>query len=71
MKILSVISTFALLPMLAGPLLASEEGHGSGASASAVVGASDEGQNAIKTFKFDAGLTCTLWAAEQIGRAHV
>ena len=66
MKILPVISTLALLPMLAGPLPAAEEGHGSGASASVVVGASDEGQNAIKTFKFDAGLTCALWAAEPL-----
>ena len=52
--------------MLAGPLLAAEEGHGAGASASVVVGASDEGRNAIKTFKFDAGLTCALWAAEPL-----
>ena len=52
--------------MLSGPLRAAEEGHGSGASASVVVGASAEGQNAIRTFRFDAGLKCELWAAEPL-----
>ena len=67
MKTSSLVSTLALFPILSGPLLAAEEeGHGSGASASVVVGASDEGQNAIKTFKFDAGLKCELWAAEPL-----
>ncbi len=66
MKIRPAIATLALLPMLTGPLRAAEEGHGSGASASVVVGASEEGLNAIKTFKFDAGLTCALWAAEPL-----
>ncbi len=66
MKIHPLISTLTLFPLLSGPLSAAEEGHGSGASASVVVGASDEGQNAIKTFKFDAGLKCELWAAEPL-----
>ena len=66
MKIHPLLSTFALFPMLSGPLVAAEEGHGSGASASVVAGASDEGQIAIKTFKFDAGLKCELWAAEPL-----
>ncbi len=66
MKMSPLVSTLALLPILSGPILAAEEGHGSGASASVVVGASDEGQNAIKTFKFDAGLKCELWAAEPL-----
>ncbi len=66
MKIPSLVSALALFAMLSGPLVAAEEGHGSGASAAVVVGASDEGQNAIKTFKFDAGLKCELWAAEPL-----
>ena len=66
MKIHPLVSSLALLPILSGPIFAAEEGHGSGASASVVVGASDEGRNAIKTFKFDAGLQCDLWAAEPL-----
>ncbi len=66
MKIHPLFTTLACFPILAGPIRAAEEGHGAGASASVVVGASDEGQNAIKTFKFDAGLTCALWAAEPL-----
>lgn len=66
MKLPRLIPTLALLPSLAGPLRAAEEGHGSGASASVVAGASAEGQNAIRTFRFDAGLKCTLWAAEPL-----
>ncbi len=66
MKLPRLLSTLALLPGLAAPLLAAEEGHGSGASASVVAGASPEGQNAIGAFRFDAGLKCTLWAAEPL-----
>ena len=66
MKTHPLVSTLALFPLLSGPLRAAEEGHGSGASASVVVGASDEGKNAIATFKFDAGLKCELWAAEPL-----
>ena len=66
MKIPRIVSTLAFLPSLAGPLRAAEEGHGSGASASVVAGASAEGQNAIQTFHFDAGLKCALWAAEPL-----
>lgn len=66
MKLPRLLSTLALLPNLAAPLLAAEEGHGSGASTSVVAGASAEGQNAIKGFRFDAGLKCTLWAAEPL-----
>ena len=64
MKIARLISTLVLLPNLAGPLRAAEGGHGSGVSASVVAGASPEAQNAIRGFRFDAGLKCTLWAAE-------
>ena len=66
MKLPRLASTLALLPILAGPLRAAEEGHGSGASASVVAAASAEGQNAIQTLHFDAGLKCTLWAAEPL-----
>lgn len=39
-------------------------GHGSGASTSVVAPASNEGENAIKSFKHDEGLKIELWAAE-------
>ena len=55
----------AVLPL--GALGADEEGgHGSGASSEGVAPASDEGQNAIKSFRFDLGLKCELWAAEPL-----
>ena len=66
MKIARFVSTLALLPSLTGPLLAAEESHGSGASTSVVAGASPEAQNAIRGFRFDAGLKCTVWAAEPL-----
>ena len=64
MKTRPLHATLVLFSVLSGPLSAAEEGHGGGTSASTVAGASDEGKNAIKTFKFDAGLKCVLWAAE-------
>ncbi|MEP6669160.1 MAG: PVC-type heme-binding CxxCH protein [Chthoniobacter sp.] len=54
----------AVIPLTA--LFAAEEGHGSGASSEGVAPASEEGQNAIKSFNFDAGLKCDLWAAEPL-----
>ncbi len=39
-------------------------GHGTGASTTGVAAASNEGENAIKSFKFDEGLKAELWAAE-------
>jgi quinoprotein glucose dehydrogenase len=54
----------AALPLAS--LFAAEGGHGSGASSEGVAPASDEGQNAIKSFKFDEGLKCDLWAAEPL-----
>lgn len=39
-------------------------GHGAGASAATVAAASNEGENAIKSFKHDEGLKIELWAAE-------
>ena len=56
----------AALPLAS--LIAAEEagGHGSGASSEGVAPASDEGQNAIKSFKFDEGLKIDLWAAEPL-----
>jgi quinoprotein glucose dehydrogenase len=67
MKFHSIITALAGVSILCGPILAAEEeGHGSGASATLIVPASDEGKNAIKTFKFDQGLHCDLWAAEPL-----
>ena len=50
----------AVLPL--GSLRAIEEE----ASSDGVAPASNEGQNAIKSFKFDEGLNCQLWAAEPL-----
>jgi quinoprotein glucose dehydrogenase len=66
MKLHPLAIILGTLPILSGPICAVEEGHGSGASASGVAPASDEGRNAIRTFKFDAGLKCDLWAAEPL-----
>ena len=66
MKIFHCLATLALLTQLTVPRSAAEEGHGAGASVSVVVGASPEGQKAIGGFRFDAGLQCTLWAAEPL-----
>jgi quinoprotein glucose dehydrogenase len=60
------LSPFTLsIALLSAPALAVEEGgHGSGASTAGVAAASNEGQLAIKSFKFDEGLKVELWAAE-------
>jgi len=56
--------TFALA-LISTPVFAAEPaGHGSGASTVGVAPASNEGQLAIKSFKFDEGLKVELWAAE-------
>ena len=47
-------------------LTANGDSEGSGASANAVTQASADGVNAIKTFTFDEGLKCELWAAEPL-----
>ena len=65
LPLLLPVAFAAALPL--GGLGAAEEGgHGSGASSEGVAPASDEGQNAIKSFKFDPGLKCELWAAEPL-----
>ena len=64
MKLIPFAPALAAISILSGPIVAAEAGHGSGVSADGVAPASDEGQNAIKTFKFDEGLKCELWAAE-------
>jgi quinoprotein glucose dehydrogenase len=46
--------------------LAIGDSEGSGASANAVSHGSADGENAIKTFTFDGGLKCDLWAAEPL-----
>ena len=46
--------------------LAIGDSEGIGASANAVTQASADGENAIKTFAFDEGLKCELWAAEPL-----
>jgi quinoprotein glucose dehydrogenase len=56
------VSAFAAAVLPLGALRAIEEG----ASADGVAPASDEGLNAIKSFKFDEGLSCQLWAAEPL-----
>ena len=56
------VSAFAAAVLPFGSLRAIEEG----ASADGVAPASDEGLNAIKSFKFDEGLNCQLWAAEPL-----
>ena len=67
MKFQPLLSTLAGVSIICGPILAAEpEGHGSGASATMIAPASDEGKNAIKSFKFDEGLHCDLWAAEPL-----
>jgi quinoprotein glucose dehydrogenase len=67
MKFHPIITALAGVSILSGPILAAEEGgHGSGASATLIAPPSDEGKNAIKTFKFDPGLHCDLWAAEPL-----
>ena len=43
-------------------LVANGESHGSGTSETLIAPASEEGANAIKTFTFDEGLKCELWA---------
>ncbi|MDR3401139.1 MAG: HEAT repeat domain-containing protein [Chthoniobacter sp.] len=63
---LLVPSVFAAVLPLASLYAAEEGGHGSGASSEGVAPASDEGQNAIKSFTFDQGLKCDLWAAEPL-----
>jgi quinoprotein glucose dehydrogenase len=57
-----LFSTLLALTVPFGSLRAIEEG----ASADGVAPASDEGLNAIKSFKFDEGLQCQLWAAEPL-----
>ena len=67
MKFHPIITALAGVSILCGPIFAAEEeGHGSGASATLIAPPSDEGKNAIKTFKFDQGLHCDLWAAEPL-----
>jgi len=43
-----------------------EAGHGSGASTTGVAPASNEGENAVKSFKYDESLKLELWAAEPL-----
>jgi len=51
--------------LLPAPGRAAEQGgHGAGASSATVAPASDEGKNAIKSFKVDPGIKIELWAAE-------
>jgi quinoprotein glucose dehydrogenase len=45
---------------------ANGDSESSGASANAVTQPSADGENAIKTFVFDEGLQCQLWAAEPL-----
>src|ERR1700719_2254847 len=66
MKTHPLLTALAGFSILGGPVFAAEEGHGSGASATMIAPASDEGKNAIKSFKFDEGLHCDLWAAEPL-----
>jgi quinoprotein glucose dehydrogenase len=66
MKFLPLVALVATTSILTGSISAAEEGHGSGVSADGIAPASDEGQRAIKTFKFDEGLKCELWAAEPL-----
>jgi quinoprotein glucose dehydrogenase len=62
MRLLSFFSVVSALSLPCSALFAIEEG----ASADGVAPASDEGLNAIKSFKFDEGLQCQLWAAEPL-----
>ena len=65
MKLARLLSRSAISSLILAAASAAEPaGHGSGASAATVAPASNEGENAIKTFKFDAGLKVELWAAE-------
>ena len=66
MKSTAFVLALSVASIIAGPIRAAEEGHGSGASSEGVEPASNEGLNAIKTFHFDAGLKCDLWAAEPL-----
>ena len=43
---------------------AGDQGHGDGALETLIARPSGDGTNAIKTFTYDAGLKCDLWAAE-------
>lgn len=60
------ILPFSALPLLfaASSPAVEPAGHGAGASTATVAPASNEGQLAIKSFKFDEGLKVELWAAE-------
>ena len=57
-----------LLPLLTIPALAVPQpgGAAKGVAPTQPVAASDAAQNAIKTFKYDAGLKVELWAAEPL-----
>ncbi|MGB8169779.1 MAG: PVC-type heme-binding CxxCH protein, partial [Chthoniobacteraceae bacterium] len=57
-----LVSSLALLITAASGV--DPAGHGDGASANGVAAASNEGENAIKSFKHDEGLKIELWAAE-------
>ena len=52
------------LPHILSAYVNGKESHGSGTSETLIAPASEEGANAIKTFTFDEGLKCELWAAE-------
>ncbi len=65
MKLVRSLTLAATLPLhLAAVHGVEPAGHGTGASTATIAPASNEGQNAIQSFKFDEGLKVELWAAE-------